>query len=141
MLGLGHGFLLLRSSVVGRRLSYQIWTVTLKRFLPTSGVVHDLDVVGISITPHKTKTPLAVDPDTVLPLPLAAQGFPTVPRRCCQIAQLHGAVQLAKFSTGDPFDGSKATSRLPVVKSPGFRATERPDHPSILYRIAFNVEQ
>jgi hypothetical protein len=104
-------------------------------------VVHDLDVVGISVTPHKTKTPLVVDPDTVLPLPLAAQGFQTVPRRCCQIAQLRGAVQLAKLSTGDPFDGSKATTRLPVVKSPGFRATERPDHLSILYRIAFNVKQ
>jgi hypothetical protein len=104
-------------------------------------VAHDLDVVGISVTPHKTKTPLAVDTDTVLPLAIAAQGFQTVPRRCCQIAQLRSAVQLAKLSAGDPFLGSKAATRLPVVKSPGFRAAERPDHLSILYRIAFNVKQ
>jgi hypothetical protein len=104
-------------------------------------VVHDLDVVGISVTPYKTKTPLVVDPDTVLPLPLAAQGFQTVSRRRCQIAQIRGAVQLAKLSASDPFHSSKAATRLPAVKSPGFRATERPDHPSILYRIAFNVKQ
>jgi hypothetical protein len=55
-------------------------------------VVHYLGVVGISVTPHKTKMPLAVCPDvdpyTVLPFPMSAQGFQTVPRRCCQIAQL-----------------------------------------------------
>jgi hypothetical protein len=104
-------------------------------------VIHYLDIVGISVTPHKTKTPLVVDPDTVLPFPIAAQGFQTVPRRCCQIAQLRSAVQLAELSAGDPFHGSKATTRLPVVKSPGFRATERPDHLSILYRITLNVKQ
>ena len=104
-------------------------------------VVHDLDVVCISVTPDKTKTPLVVDPDTVLPLPLAPQGFETVPRQCRQIAQLRGAVELAKLSAGDPFHGSKAATRLPVVKSPGFRATERPNHLSIVFRVAFNVKR
>jgi hypothetical protein len=104
-------------------------------------VVHDLDAVGIPVTPHRTKTPLVVDPDTVLPLPLAAQGFQTVPMRCCQIAQLRGAVQLAKLSARDPFHGSKTTTRQPVVKSLGFRAAERPDHLSIVFRVAFNVKR
>jgi len=97
--------------------------------------------MGISVTPRKTKTPLVVNPDTVLPLPLAAQGFQAVPRWCRQIAQFRSAVQLAKLSAGDAFHGSKATTGLPVVKSLGFRAAERPDHLSILYRIAFNVKQ
>jgi hypothetical protein len=95
-------------------------------------VVHDLNVVGISITPHKTKTPLVVDSDTVLPLPLAAQGLQTVPWWRCRIAQLGSAIQLAELSACDPLHGSKATTRLPAVKSPGFRATERPDHPFIV---------
>jgi len=114
---------------------------TLFHFCQHLVVVHYLDVVGIPFTPHKTKTPLVVDPDTVLPLTLAAQGFQTVPRWRCQIAQLRSAVQLAKLSAGDPFHGSKASTRLPAMKSPGFRATERPDHLSILFRIAFNVKQ
>jgi len=95
-------------------------------------VVHDLDVVGISVTPHKTKTPLDVDPDTALSLPLAAQGFQAVPGRRCQIAQFRSAVELAKLPAGDRFHRPKTAARLPAVKSPGFRATERPDHQLIL---------
>jgi len=104
-------------------------------------VVHDLDVVRIPVTPHKTKTPSAVDADTVLPLPVAAQGFQAVPRRCRQIAQFSSAVQLAKFSASDPFHRSKAATRLPVVKSPGLRTTERPNHLSIVLRVTLNVKQ
>jgi hypothetical protein len=104
-------------------------------------IIHDLDFVCIPVAPDKTKTPLVVNANTVLPLPLAAQGFQTVPRRCCQVAQLHSAVQLAKLSAGGPFHGSKAAALLAVVKPPGFRAAERPDHPSIVLCYAFNVNR
>src|SRR6266852_3868924 len=104
---------------------------TLFHFCQHLVVVHYLDVVGIPFTPHKTKTPLVVDPDTVLPLTLAAQGFQTVPRWRCQIAQLRSAVQLAKLSAGDPFHGSKASTRLPAVKSTlSSRGTGRPQKAS-----------
>ncbi len=38
-------------------------------------IVHDLDVVRVPVSPHETETPLVVDTDAVLPLPLAAQSF------------------------------------------------------------------
>jgi hypothetical protein len=130
------------SSCFVRRSPYRNLDRTVTTFLVnTLVVVHDLDVVGISVTPHETKTPLVVDPDTVLPFPIAAQRFQTVPRRCCQIAQLGRAVQLAELSAGGLLHGAKATTRLPAVKSLGFRTAERPDHPSILSCIAFNVKQ
>jgi len=97
--------------------------------------------MGIPVTPHKTKTPLVINPNAMLPLPLAAQGFQTVAGRRCQIAQLGSAVQLAKLSPGDPFNGPKTATRLPMVKSLGFRTTERPDHLGIVSRSAFNVKR
>jgi hypothetical protein len=100
-------------------------------------IVHDLNFVSIPLTPNEAQTPLAVNSDTVLSLALAAQGFQTVSRRRCQIAQFRGAVQLPKLASRDALDSLKATARLPTVKSPGFRAAERLDHElySILLRV------
>jgi hypothetical protein len=91
-------------------------------------IVHDLNFVSIPLAPTEAKTPLVVNSDTLLPLPLPAQGFQAVPRRRCQIAQFRGAVQLPKLASRDALDSLKAAARLPAVKSPGFRAAERPDH-------------
>jgi len=93
-----------------------------------SVIVHDLNFVSISLAPNETKAPLVVNSNTVLPLPLAAQGFQTVSRRRRQIAQFRGAVQLPKLAPRDALDSLKAAARLPTVKSPGFRAAERLDH-------------
>jgi hypothetical protein len=43
-------------------------------------VIRDLDFVGISSLPPKTKAILIVDPDAVLPATPAAQFFKTIPR-------------------------------------------------------------
>ena len=91
-------------------------------------IIDDLNFVSIPVAPNEAKTPLIVNPDTVLPLSLAAQGFQAVARRRCQIAQLRGAIQLPKLAPRDPLDSLKAAARLPAVKSPGFRAAERLDH-------------
>jgi hypothetical protein len=34
-------------------------------------VVHNLDPVSVAVAPHETDTPLIVNPDTVLPGPIA----------------------------------------------------------------------
>jgi len=96
--------------------------------LAASVIVHDLNFVSIPLTPNEAQTPLIVNPDTVLSLALAAQGFQTVSRRRCQVTQFRGAVQLSKLPPGDALDGLKAAARLSTVKSPGFRAAERLDH-------------
>jgi len=51
-----------------------------------SVIVHDLNFVSIALPPHEAQTPLVVNPDTMLPLALAAQGFQSISRRRCQIA-------------------------------------------------------
>jgi hypothetical protein len=104
-------------------------------------IVNDFHVVGITVTPDKTKTPLIVNPDTMLPLAFAAQSFKMVPRRRGQIAQFRSAVQLKQFPASDPLHRSKPPTRLPLVKPLGFRATKRPDHFFIVFRLAFNVKQ
>jgi len=46
--------------------------------LHASVIVDDLNFVGIPVTPNQARTPLIVNPDAVLPLAFAAQGFQTV---------------------------------------------------------------
>jgi hypothetical protein len=104
-------------------------------------VIHDLNVVRISISPHEAKPPLVIDPDAVLALPVTTQSFQTVAGRCCQIAELGSAVQLAELSSGNLLNRLKATA-LPAMMQPfSVRAAERLDHAFIIFCLAFNVQQ
>jgi len=104
-------------------------------------IVHDLSVVRVPVPPSKAETPLVIDPNAVLPLAIAAQGFQSIPRRRRQVAELCGAVQLPKLASSDLLDCPKPSARLPLVKPFSVRAAERPDHGPILYCAAFNVKQ
>jgi hypothetical protein len=104
-------------------------------------IVHDLNFVSVALSPHEAKTPLIVDPNTMLAFSAAMQCFQAIAGRSGQIAQFGGAVQLPELSPGDPLDGLKAAARLPTVKSPGFGAAERLDHDLSVYCLAFNVKQ
>jgi hypothetical protein len=42
-------------------------------------IVHELDVVSVSVAPDETKPPLLVDPDRVLSAPIAAQRLQAIP--------------------------------------------------------------
>jgi hypothetical protein len=76
-------------------------------------VVHDLDVVRITFTPQKADTPLIVDADTVLAIPVTVQRQP-ITRRRRQVAQFRCAVQLPQLSSGDLLDGLKPLAAPPV---------------------------
>jgi len=104
-------------------------------------IVHDLNFVSVTLPPHEAETPLVVNADAILPLPVAMQRFQAIARRSCQVAQFGGTVQLPELSSGDAFDSLKAAARLPTVKSPGLGAAERLDHDLIVFRLAFNVKQ
>jgi hypothetical protein len=56
-------------------------------------------VVGVSIAPHKTDTPLIVDAYTVLPGTVTFQLMKSVTRRNSQIRQTFGRVQHQKLSS------------------------------------------
>jgi len=84
-------------------------------------IVHDFNVVGVPFPPSKAETPLVVDPNAVLSLSVAMQGFQAVSRRRHQVSQFRGAVQLPELPARDMLDGLKAPAQLSMVKSPGFR--------------------
>jgi len=50
-------------------------------------VVNDLDLIGIAISPFAANPPSIVDPDTVLPFPVARKLLESVARRQAQVRQ------------------------------------------------------
>jgi hypothetical protein len=91
-------------------------------------IIDDLYVVGVPFAPNKAQTPLVVDPNAVLSLSVAMQGFQAISRRRCQVSQFRGGIHLPKLPARDTLDCLKAPARLPRVKSPGFRGAERLNH-------------
>jgi len=87
-------------------------------------IIHNLSFVRVPFPPNKAETPLVVDPNAVLPLPVAVQCLQPIPRGRCQVAQFRGAIQLPKLASPDLLDCPKAAARLPAVKSFGLRAAE-----------------
>jgi hypothetical protein len=61
-------------------------------------IVHELDLVGIPISPHKADPPLVVDSNTVLTTPVATQRFQPIRRRYPQIIQAIGGIQHDEFA-------------------------------------------
>jgi len=84
---------------------------------------------------------LIVNPNAVLSLSVAMQGFQAISRRRHQVSQFRRAVQLPEFPARDMLDGLKTPARKPMVKSPGFGRAERLNHKQSILRAAFNVKQ
>jgi hypothetical protein len=91
-------------------------------------IIHDLDIVCVPFAPNEADTPLVVDPDAVLPLSVAVQGFQAISRRRYQVSQFRRAVQLPKLPARNMLDSPKTSAWQPMVKSPCFRGAERLDH-------------
>jgi hypothetical protein len=70
-------------------------------------IVDDFDIVAMALTPDKTDSPLIIDPNRVLPFPIASQCFQLISWRRSQNAQLRRSVNLEQFPQGDPFDGTE----------------------------------
>jgi hypothetical protein len=60
-------------------------------------VFGDFDVIGTIFLPGKADPVLIVDPDAVLPLPVAAQSLKPVSRNCRHVLQLLRVVQHPKL--------------------------------------------
>ena len=100
-------------------------------------IIHDLDIVCVAFEPDEADTRLVVDPNTVLSLSVAVQGFQAISRRRHQVTQFRGAVQLPKLPAGIPLDRLKSPTQMPTVKPLGFRRAERLNHKS--YYITYSV--
>jgi len=67
-------------------------------------VIDDLHVVSIPFLPDKADAKLIVDPNAVLPQPIAGEGFQPVAWERRQVAQLARSMELLQFSLGDSSD-------------------------------------
>jgi len=57
-------------------------------------VVHDFHFVSVPVAPHKADAPLIVDPNAVLPFPVAEKSFQAISSRSSQIGELPGKMYL-----------------------------------------------
>jgi hypothetical protein len=85
-------------------------------------------VVGVSIAPHKTDTPLIVDAYTVLPGTVRFRLMKPVTRRHSQIRQTFGRVQHQKLSSRWLSNVRELTNILIVEKPLRVKALEGPYH-------------
>lgn len=67
-------------------------------------IVHDFYVISITINPFKTDPPLIVDPDAVLPCPVAAELLQSVGWWNAEVAQRDGIVEHAQLAVADLLD-------------------------------------
>lgn len=95
-------------------------------------VVGDLDFKGIRVAPDEADSPLVIDPNTVLSLPLSLQRFETVARRDAKVLQRNRSVQQQELSPGWAFDGTKASDIAIMEKVFRRLRTKRAGHDRII---------
>ena len=95
----------------------------------------------MAVPPHKTNPPLVIDPNRVLTLPIAPQGFQLIPRWGCQHPQFRRGVQLQKFSQRDPLECPEAPRVLVVKKLFGFLRSKALNHSQSIERITLYVKR
>jgi hypothetical protein len=83
----------------------------------------------MSITPEETDSPLIVDANGMLSLPVPAQCLQLVPGRRGQNVQLGRGMQLQQFAQRHPLESPEAPGMLIVKQLLGFFGREALDHP------------
>ena len=95
-------------------------------------VVHNLNFKGIGVNPAEADSPLVVDPNAALPLPITCQGLQTIAWNGSQIGEGRCRVDVVGF----PFCRWGNALESPAELSPedhlGLPVPERPDHNSII---------
>jgi len=95
---------------------------------PPSVIICNLHVVGVSVAPHKTDTPLVVDAYTVLPRTVTFQLMKSVTWRHSQIRQTFGRVEHQKLSSRWLSNVHELTNILIVEKPLRVGALKGPYH-------------
>jgi hypothetical protein len=105
-------------------------------------IIHDLDVVRISVAPDETDPELVVDANAVLPLPIAPERLQPVSRKNGQVPKLLCGVQQPEFALRNPRDPLETTSQVSREQRLGVASFERPNHKIVsISRMALYVKQ
>jgi hypothetical protein len=76
-------------------------------------IIHDLDVVCVSVMPTKTNAPLIVHSNAVLTFTIAFQCLEPISWRHHHLPQVRRSMQNQQFTAGDPLNiGRKPTRGL-----------------------------
>jgi hypothetical protein len=95
----------------------------------------------MTLTPDKTDSPLIIDPNRMLPFPIASQCFQLISGRRSQHAQLSRGVKLEQFSQGDPLDGTKPPATVIMKKLFRFLGAKALNHTHSVLRHALYVKE
>jgi len=87
-----------------------------------SVVIHDFDLGWAFWSPEETNTPLCIDPDAVLLLPIACEFFKVVARWTTQEIQRGRGIQLSQLAFGSMLDACESTCIASLEKVLGFLA-------------------
>ena len=91
-------------------------------------IIDDLDAFRRAVAPDEANSPLVVDPDTGLTLPVTTQRLKPVSWNCRHILQFLGAVQHPKLSPRHRSNVAESAALLAFKKLLGLLAAEGPYH-------------
>ena len=87
-------------------------------------VVHNLNVIGATVTPPKADAPLVVDANTVLTSPLPLECFKQIARRYTKIVQPRSDVNLEELAPRGIGNVGKALNQAVVKEGLGVSVAE-----------------
>ena len=105
-------------------------------------IVGDFHVNGITIFPAETNSPLIVDPDAVLALPIPGQLFEAIPRWHSKVGQRVSGIKNEELLQCWAVDILRELSRALAIEDLfGLRVFEAPNHSTIIMRRVNNVKR
>jgi hypothetical protein len=97
-------------------------------------IVDDLDTLRSAFSPGKTDSPLIVDSDTVLPLPVADQSLKPISGNRPDVFQFLGVVEHSQFPPCSLCDVAELPAAPAMKQLLGFLAAEGADHSGSISR-------
>jgi len=99
-------------------------------------IVHNLDLVRVSVLPSKADAPLVVDANAVLTLSVAVQRFEPIARRDSQVLNSACSMQIKKLPPCLSLDRAKPRNEFILEDPRRVAVFERSDHVRSILRIA-----
>jgi hypothetical protein len=97
-------------------------------------IIHNFDIADIAFFPFEANSPLIIDANAVLPMPVAFQRFKLIAWRLLEILKGSGAIQIEQFAPRRPLKGLKADDTTIIKKRGGIATSERLDNASTIIR-------
>ena len=95
----------------------------------------------MAVLPNEADPPLVIDPNGVLPLPIAAQCLQLIPRRGGKHSQFRGGVKLQKLPQRDSLEGAESPRMLIVKKLLSILRAKALNHSRSIERITLYVKR